>query len=230
MISQNIDISSWKSLYIWCDMQIVNFVTETNCNDPLCYVQYRGFVGVSRSCRLAEKCTALLSGAWWLWCWSDLLLICDLQNGRSMALLQTFSHILNAFQLTMPILSWCTYREFLCPTIAQYILTLSVCYSNATRSGVSTSSGTLLLCKLMLQKCIFQWPRGLRRRSAAFRLLGLWVRIPAEAWMSVTSECYVLSGSGLCVGLITRPEESFRMGCVWVWSWITVTVNKEPID
>ena len=28
------------------------------------------------------------------------------------------------------------------------------------------------------------------------------------AWMSVSLECCVLSGRGLCVGLITRPEES----------------------
>ena len=32
-----------------------------------------------------------------------------------------------------------------------------------------------------------QWPRGLRRRSAAARLLRLWVRIPPGAWMSVVS-------------------------------------------
>jgi hypothetical protein len=29
----------------------------------------------------------------------------------------------------------------------------------------------------------------------------------------------VLSGRGLCDGPITRPEESYRMWCVWVWSW-----------
>ena len=29
------------------------------------------------------------------------------------------------------------------------------------------------------------WPRGLRRRSASARLLGLWVRIPPGAWMFV---------------------------------------------
>jgi hypothetical protein len=37
--------------------------------------------------------------------------------------------------------------------------------------------------------------------------------------MSVSCECCVLSGRGLCVGLITRPEESYRVWCVWVWSW-----------
>jgi hypothetical protein len=56
-----------------------------------------------------------------------------------------------------------------------------------------------------------QWPRDLRRRSSAARLLRLWVRIPLGAWMFVCYECCVLSGRGLCVGLITRPEESYRL-------------------
>jgi hypothetical protein len=68
--------------------------------------------------------------------------------------------------------------------------------------------------------CRFQWPRGLRRGSAAARLLGLWVRIPPRAWMNVSCECCMLSGRGLCVGLITRPEESYRVWWVWVWSRI----------
>ena len=50
-------------------------------------------------------------------------------------------------------------------------------------------------------------PRGLRRGSAAFRLLGLRVLIPPEAWMPVSCECYVLSGKGLCDGPIPRLEE-----------------------
>jgi hypothetical protein len=31
------------------------------------------------------------------------------------------------------------------------------------------------------------------------------------AWMFVCCECCVLSGRGLCDGLITRPEESYRL-------------------
>jgi len=65
-----------------------------------------------------------------------------------------------------------------------------------------------------------QLPRGLKCGSAAVRLLGLWVRIPPAVWMSVSCECCVLSGRGLWVGKTTRPEESCRMWCVWVWSWI----------
>jgi hypothetical protein len=68
-------------------------------------------------------------------------------------------------------------------------------------------------------ECRSQWQRGLSCGSAAVRLLGLWVRIPPGEWMSVSCECCVLSGKGLCVGLITRPEESYRVWCVWVWWW-----------
>jgi hypothetical protein len=50
-------------------------------------------------------------------------------------------------------------------------------------------------------------------KSAAARLLRLWVRIPAGAWMFVCCECNVLSGRGLYDELITRPEESHRLVC-----------------
>ena len=50
--------------------------------------------------------------------------------------------------------------------------------------------------------------------SAAARLLGLRVRIPPGAWISIWCECCVLSGRGLCDGLISRPEESYRVWCV----------------
>ena len=56
-----------------------------------------------------------------------------------------------------------------------------------------------------------QWPRGLRRRSTAARLLRSWDRIPPRAWMFVCCECCVLSGRGLCDGLIIRSEESYRL-------------------
>jgi hypothetical protein len=56
-----------------------------------------------------------------------------------------------------------------------------------------------------------QWPRGLRRGSADDCLLGLGIRNPPGAWMSVSCECCVLSGRGLCAGPLTRPEESYRV-------------------
>jgi hypothetical protein len=55
------------------------------------------------------------------------------------------------------------------------------------------------------------WSGGLRRRSEAAVLLGLWFRIPPGAWMSVCCECCVLSGRGLCDELITCPEKSYTV-------------------
>jgi hypothetical protein len=49
-----------------------------------------------------------------------------------------------------------------------------------------------------------QWQRDLRLRRAAARLLGLRVRILPGAWMSASCECCVLSGRGLCDGLVLR--------------------------
>ena len=59
-----------------------------------------------------------------------------------------------------------------------------------------------------------QWPRGLRLRSAAARLLRSWVRIPTRG-MDICL-LWVLWGRGLCDELITRPEESYRLWCVVV--------------
>ena len=53
-------------------------------------------------------------------------------------------------------------------------------------------------------------------RPAAARLLRSWVRIPLGAWIFVCCECRVLSGTGLCDELITRPEESYGLCCVVV--------------
>jgi hypothetical protein len=37
---------------------------------------------------------------------------------------------------------------------------------------------------------------------------------PVAEWMSIFCVCCVLSRRGLCVELITRPEESYRVWCV----------------
>jgi hypothetical protein len=67
---------------------------------------------------------------------------------------------------------------------------------------------------LVTRRNNFYEPVLVAARSAAARLLRLWVRIPPGTWMSVCRECCVLSGSGLYVGLITRPEEPYRVWCV----------------
>jgi hypothetical protein len=65
-----------------------------------------------------------------------------------------------------------------------------------------------------------QWPHILRRRSTAVCLLRSWVRIPPGKWVSVCCVCCVLSGTDLCDGLITRPEESYRL-------WRVVVCDEE---
>jgi hypothetical protein len=44
--------------------------------------------------------------------------------------------------------------------------------------------------------------------------------------MSVCCECCVLSGRGLCDGLITRPEESYRLWCVVVCDLETLWMRR----
>ena len=58
------------------------------------------------------------------------------------------------------------------------------------------------------------------RRYTAARLLRSCVQIPPGAWMFVCCDCCVLSGRGLCDGLITRPEESYRL-------WRVVVCDQE---
>jgi hypothetical protein len=67
-----------------------------------------------------------------------------------------------------------------------------------------------------------EWPRGLRRRSVAARLLRLWVWIPPGC-LSVLS--VVLSGRGLCDELMTRPEKSYRLWCVVVFDQETSLIR-----
>jgi hypothetical protein len=57
-------------------------------------------------------------------------------------------------------------------------------------------------------------------RSSAARLLILRVGIQPGAWMFVCCECCVLSGRGICDGLITRSEEPYRL-------WRVVVCDQE---
>jgi len=63
-----------------------------------------------------------------------------------------------------------------------------------------------------------QGPRGLRRGSAASRLLGSWVRITPGTRIFIFCECCVVSGSDLWDDkLITRSEKSYRLCCILVY-------------
>jgi hypothetical protein len=91
----------------------------------------------------------------------------------------------------------------------------------ATQQDISYTAGLRQLNQRITYPCWGpSWrPHGLRRGPTAARLLGLRVRIPPKSLMSVSCEYCVLSFRGLWVGLITCPEESYRVRCVWVWSW-----------
>ena len=59
------------------------------------------------------------------------------------------------------------------------------------------------------------WPRGLKRRSSAARLLTLWVRIPPGSWMFVCCECCVLSEvSATDWSLVQRRPTNCGVLCV----------------
>ena len=68
-----------------------------------------------------------------------------------------------------------------------------------------------------ISQCRFLWPRVLRHRSVVAR--SCWDRgfesHRGHGCLSVVS-VVVLSGTGLCDELITRPEESYRLWCVVV--------------
>ena len=84
-------------------------------------------------------------------------------------------------------------------------------------------------CLKVKVRCQSRWPRRLRHRSSATHLPRLRVRIPQGAWMSVCCDCCVFSGRGLCDGLITRPEESYRLWCVVVCD-VRNLRNQKAID
>ena len=65
--------------------------------------------------------------------------------------------------------------------------------------------------------CRSPWPHGL---GVGLQPLACWdwgFKSRRGHGCLVPCECCVLSGRGLCVGLITRPEDSYR---VWSWSLI----------
>ena len=72
---------------------------------------------------------------------------------------------------------------------------------------------------LFFLRCQLLWPIPVAERSKAWvstiSLAGIAGLNPAGgAWMSSSWTCCVLSGRGPCAGLITRPEESYRLWCV----------------
>jgi hypothetical protein len=65
-----------------------------------------------------------------------------------------------------------------------------------------------------------------KSRSAAARLLSLWVRIPPVVWMSASCKCCVLSGRSLCIWRNACTEESYRVWCVVVCDLETPRIRR----
>ena len=111
--------------------------------------------------------------------------------------------------------SWfCTFHKL--KSIEPTLLFVGWSWSTPLRHFKNMNETVRYVCQfnyVSVSSCQSQWPRGLRPKSAAARLLRSWVRIPLGAWMFV---CCVLSGRGLCDELITRPEESYWLWCVVV--------------
>jgi len=109
-----------------------------------------------------------------------------------------------------------------------------------TSSHSSKNLAGYFLCDLVKTRvcmCRSQWPRDLRRRSSAARLLRLWVWHPPGAWTSVRCECCLSSGRAVCVGPILRPEESYRVcvcvcvcHSVWWGAKITFYIHNEYVE
>ena len=77
----------------------------------------------------------------------------------------------------------------------------------------------IIIIIIIIILCRSLWSRHLRCGYAGARLLELRVRSPPGIWrLSRVSFVWCQVEKGLCAGLITRPEESHRVWCVWVWS------------
>jgi hypothetical protein len=98
----------------------------------------------------------------------------------------------------------------------KYILIKIICSRNRLQRHrfIRHLAYTVRYSDVPINSCRSQWPRRLRRRSAAERLPRLWVRIPPGAWMFVCCTVFVFSGRGLYDGPIHRSEELYRVWCV----------------
>ena len=76
-------------------------------------------------------------------------------------------------------------------------------YENFQRRTLS------ILCQPNGEHSRSQWPCGLRRGSAVVRCCDF--SSNPSGVKDICFECCVLSGTGLCAGLIARPEESYRL-------------------
>ena len=115
---------------------------------------------------------------WWRKMWITFI-ICRLRIIRPTETWST--SITNHFELYSNILLWTVLYSIFHSTEFLSSFFLLGAFAKTANATIS----------LVISICTFvrpsQWPRGLRRRSKAARLLRLWVRIPPGAWMFVVS-------------------------------------------
>jgi hypothetical protein len=91
------------------------------------------------------------------------------------------------------------------PTSKSLVLLVKLCWRQRSASG--NKEGKIMRTPVPVAARSTAWFRG---RS----LMGLRVRKPPWPWISVSCVLCMLLRRGLCVGPITRPEESYRVWCV----------------
>ena len=88
----------------------------------------------------------------------------------------------------VPLFPRCCFRPLLDSYVTSSLKSRTYFYYTV----ITVSHSTI---KLFTSQCRSQWPRGLRRRSAAARLLRSWVRTPPGAWMLKSVYSAVRTGS-----------------------------------
>jgi hypothetical protein len=73
---------------------------------------------------------------------------------------------------------------------------LKLWFERAMFNFYTAGAAYLAATHRLAECCSLQWQRGLRRGSAAARVLALRVEIPPGAWMSASCVCCVLLGRG----------------------------------
>ena len=105
-----------------------------------------------------------------------------------------------------------------CPPSAEAKSACSHTYTPQMASWRDAYLSTRTTSRVITGGYSFHSPIPAAARSKAWvcgrSLAGIVGSNPPGAWMSVSCECSVLSGRGFCVGLITRPEESYLAWCV----------------
>ena len=131
-------------------------------------------------------------------------------------------HFLQNFSYTSPrynylfvrIFSRCVCMIFFCVQSLESSLNFATRFdSNSTHTTHVLSN--ILNCIQLSLPCKVLNPFAARSTAVA-RLLGFRFRIPPESiYICLLWLPCVLSGSGLCDGLITCPQESYRLWCVY---------------